>query len=110
IRDLKRMGELTDQAISLGANQIGRVSFEVSNVEALKDEARKLAVANARRRAQLYATAAGVELGGVLRIFEEPIAEAPAPAAVLRAQAGAVPVEPGSRAITSEVQITWALK
>ena len=56
--------------MAIAANQIGRVSFEVSNAEAMKDEARKLAVANARKRAELYAKAAGVELGQVLRIFE----------------------------------------
>lgn len=110
IRDIKRMGEIVDQAIALGANHLGRVSFEVANVDKLKDEARKTAVANARRRAELYAAAAGVQLGPVIRIFEEPSESRNAPIGVQRAVSGAVPVEPGSRTLTTEVQVTWALR
>ncbi len=110
VRDVKRMGEIMDQAIALGANQLGRVTFEVSNADRLKDEARLAAVANARRRAELFAKAAGVELGPVLRIFEEPQEARLAPIGVQRALAGAVPIEPGSRSLTSEVQVTWGLR
>ena len=35
LRDVKRMGEVVDQAIALGANQLGRVTFEVSNAETM---------------------------------------------------------------------------
>lgn len=110
LRDVKRMGEIVDQAISLGANQLGRVTFEVSNADALKDEARKAAMANARKRAELYAAAAGVQLGPVLRIFEEPIEARNVPIGVQRAVSGAVPVEPGSRTLATEVQVTWGLR
>ncbi len=110
VRDVKRMGEVIDQAITLGANQIGRVSFEVSNADALKDEARKTAMANARKRAELYAAAAGVALGPVLRIFEEPAESRLAPIGVQRAVSGAVPIEPGSRTLSTEVQVTWGLR
>lgn len=110
LRDVKRMGEVVDQAIALGANQLGRVTFEVSNAESLKDEARKAAMANARKRAELYAAAAGVQLGHVLRIFEEPVEARTTPIGVQRALSGSVPVEPGSRSLATEVQVTWALK
>src|SRR5215468_11639504 len=63
VREVRRLGEVLDGAIGLGANQINGIGFDVSNTEALKDEARKLAIVNARRRAELYATAAGVQLG-----------------------------------------------
>ena len=49
---------------------MGGLSFEVSEAETLRDEARKEAVANAKRRAELYAAAAGAELGEVLTIQE----------------------------------------
>ena len=70
VREVKRLGEVLDQAIALGANQINSIGFDVANAETLKDEARKQAMANARRRAELYATAAGAQLGQVLRISE----------------------------------------
>lgn len=110
LRDVKRMGEIVDQAIALGANQLGRVTFEVSNADTLKDEARKAAIANARKRAELYAAAAGVQLGPVLRIFEEPLEARTVPIGVQRAVSGAVPIEPGSRTLATEVQVTWGLK
>lgn len=110
LRDVKRLGEIIDQAGQLGANQIGRVTFEVSNADALKDEARRAAVAKARARAELYAKAAGVQLGEVLRIFEEPAEARLVPLGVQRATAGAIPIEAGSRALTAEVQVTWGLR
>lgn len=110
VRDVTRMGEIVDQAITLGANQLGRVTFEVSNADALKDEARKAAMTNARKRAELYATAAGVQLGPVLRIFEEPLEARSVPIGVQRAVSGAVPLEPGSRTLATEVQVTWGLR
>ena len=42
----------------------------MSKAETLLDEARQQAVANALRRAKLYATAAGAEVGEVLTIIE----------------------------------------
>lgn len=110
IRDLKRMGEIVDQAISLGANKLGRVVFEVSGADALKDDARRAAMAKARQRAELYAKAAGVELGPVLRIFEEPVEGRTPPVGVQRALSGSVPIEPGSRTLGTEVQVTWGLR
>lgn len=110
IRDLKRLGEIVDQAISLGANHLGLVSFEVSKADQLKDEARKAAVANARRRAELFAAAAGVQLGTVVRIFEEPSESRQPPVGVQRAISGTVPLEPGSRTLSTEVQVTWTLR
>jgi len=110
VRDVKRLGEVLDIAVSLGANQVGGINFDVADAERLKDEARKQAMANARRRAELYAAAAGVQLGAVLRIAENiedlrPVAVAP------RASfAAATPIEPGSRTLTVEVHVTYALR
>ena len=70
VRDVKRLGEVLDQAIALGANHINQISFDLANAETLKDEARKQAMENARRRGELYAKAAGAQLGPVLRISE----------------------------------------
>jgi len=39
------------------------ITFEVSAAETLRDTARKDAIANARRRAELYAAAAGAKVG-----------------------------------------------
>jgi uncharacterized protein len=110
VRDVKRLGEILDGAISLGANQVHGIAFDVSNAETLKDEARKLAMTNAKRRAELYATAAGAQLGSVLTIAEEG-GGGPRPMPMARGvMAASVPVEPGTRTLTVEVNVTYALR
>lgn len=109
-RDLKRLGELLDGLIGLGANQMHGLSFEVSEAETLRDEARKAAIANARRRAELYAAAAGAKVGEVLAISEDTIHPAPRPYAMVRkAGAEVMPIEPGSETLEARVSVTWAL-
>jgi uncharacterized protein YggE len=111
-RDLKRLGEVLDQAVTLGANQISSIAFDVSNAEALKDDARRIAMANALRRATLYAEAAGASVGAVLQISEEPRGNLPRPVTSGRAMmaAEAVPVEAGTQKLEVNVFVTWALQ
>ena len=109
VRDLAKLGELLDQIVGLGANQAGGISFEVSQAETLKDEARRQAVANAYRRAQLFATAAGAKVGEVVTIAEEVIEIGPRPMGRVRSMAAeAVPIERGSQTLEVRVQVTWA--
>ncbi|MGQ0673936.1 MAG: SIMPL domain-containing protein [Hyphomicrobium sp.] len=110
IRDLSRLGELLDQLIVLGANQMGGLSFEVSRAETLNDEARQAAIANARRRAELYAAAAGARVGDVIAISEDTSFSGPRPFAMARkAMADAVPVEAGTQALEARVTVVWSL-
>lgn len=111
-RNIANLGETLDRSISLGANQLGGISFEVSKAEVSKDEARKLAMANALRRAQLYAGAAGAQVDRVLTISENVTMAGPRPMAgnVRMAMADAVPVEAGEQALTVTIHVTWSLK
>lgn len=110
-RDVARLGEVLDKVVSLGANQFGGIRFEVSRAEALKDEARKQAMENAVRRAQLYATAAGAAVGQVLTISENLMVSGPRPVTFARAaMAESVPVEPGAQSLEVTVHVSWALK
>lgn len=111
-RNIARLGETLDRSITLGANQLGGISFEISNAEQLKDNARKQAMDNALRRAQLYASAAGAQVDRVLTISETVFGvPGPRPLQATRmAMAEAVPVEPGEQALSVTVHVTWALK
>ena len=88
------------------------LSFGFADATALMDEARRAAVADARRKAELYAAAAGVELGPVLSIQEQggggvrPMAMARS----LDMAESAVPLERGENTLTAQVQIVWALE
>lgn len=111
--DIKKIGEVLDAALTLGANQMGGIGFEVSTAETLKDDARKAAMVNARRRAELYAAAAGATLGQVLSIAEDVRMAGPAPyAGRMKSMAAAqdVPVEAGSVDLETTVHVTWSLK
>ncbi len=65
---LDDLQQLIIDAVDAGANRVDEVVFDVRDKPALRDEARVKAVAAARRKAELYAEAAGVALGPVLHI------------------------------------------
>ncbi len=111
VRDLTKLGPLLDQLVTLGANRIGGLAFDIDKIDALQDEARKKAVANARQRAELYATAAGVRLGKVLVISEDVAQVMPrGPMMARAAAAGSVPIAEGSQEIEARVTVTYALE
>jgi hypothetical protein len=111
VRDLKSLGGLLDKLVTLGANQMHGLTFEVSKAETLKDDARKEAVANARRRAELLATAAGASVGEVVTIAEDVSYQGPRPMAMsARTKAEFVPVESGTETLEARVTVTWKLK
>ena len=109
VRDLDKLGDILDRLVTAGANQTAGLNFEVSKAETLLDEARQQAVANALRRANLYAAAAGAKVGEVLTIVEGG-GEPPRPMVMARAmKAEAVPIERGTETLEANVTITWAL-
>ncbi len=111
VRDLEALGGLLDRLVKLGSNRIGGLSFDVAEAEALRDEARKLAVANARKRAELFATAAGVDLGQVIVMSEDSVHVAPRGPMMVRAEMNAsVPIAEGAQEFTARVTITYALR
>jgi uncharacterized protein YggE len=111
VRDLARVGEILDQLVSLGANDMGGLTFEVSKAETLRDEARRKAVAHALRRARLFAEAAGAKVGRVLSISEDVTTPPVRPVPMARAaRAEMVPIEPGTQQLEARVTVTWALE
>ena len=112
LHDTAKLGAILDKVVSLGANQIGSIEFGVAEPEALKDEARKLALKNATHNAKLYAEAAGVGLGPILSISEEESSYQPrfAPAAARMEAAADVPIEAGTASVQIRVNVTWELK
>lgn len=66
--DLEDVQRLLVDLVAAGANEIEGVDFDVTGKAELRAEARREAVAAARRKAELYAEAAGVRLGAVLHI------------------------------------------
>ena len=112
IHDVSKVAGVIDTLVGAGANDIGNVAFEVSQASKLLDDAREKAVADARRKAEIYARAAGVTLGAPLSISEG--GDAPQP--MFRAKmvggmpASPTPIAQGEETLSISVSVTWAIK
>jgi uncharacterized protein YggE len=112
VRKLEALGGVLDEVVQQGANHVQGVSFSVAEPTPLMDEARRRAVADARRKAELYAKEAGVEVGRVLLIQEE-TPHLPGPVFLGAARAdggGAVPVAEGALEFGASITVTFALE
>ncbi|MDG4860981.1 SIMPL domain-containing protein [Streptomyces sp. T-3] len=65
---LDRLQLLIEDAVEAGANRVDDVVFDVLDKPMMRDEARRRAVAAARRKATVYAEECGVRLGRVVHI------------------------------------------
>jgi hypothetical protein len=111
LRDIPRLGAVLDKAVAAGANSIYGIGFGHNDPSALLDKARPLAVADARRKAEIYANAGGARIGRLVVLTEE--AGRQMPAAFSRAfAAGApapTPIEAGETKLTVTVTARFEL-
>ena len=107
IRDINKLPTVLDRAIAAGANEMSGIEFIVSEQSRMLDQARGDAIADARRKADLYAKAAGVKLGSIISISEEGPAQQPRPMQAMRA--GAVPIAPGEQNLKAIVTVSYEL-
>ena len=110
VRDVAKVAGVIDTLVGAGANEIGNINFMVQQASKWLDEARDKAVADARRKAEIYARAAGVTLGAPLSISEE---GSPGPMPYRKMSAGmvaAAPVAQGEEALSVTVSVSWAIK
>ncbi len=70
VRDLEKIDDLLDGVVTNGANEINSINFEIDNEEALKAEARKKAINNAKERAEVLAKELGIRLKEILFFSE----------------------------------------
>jgi uncharacterized protein YggE len=110
LRDVAKVASVVDILVAAGANDIGGVNFIVSAASKLLDDAREQAIADARRKAEIYAKAAGVTLGSPVSISEEG-ASGPAPFRKMAASvAASAPVAQGEETLRVTVSVSWAIK
>ena len=112
VRNLSSLGDVLDTLVQAGSNQISGVSFDVDDPSGILDEARSRAIRNAKSRAEVYAQAAGVTVGRVLQIFEQPV-DPPRPmqmAMEFRGAASSVPVATGEQEFQVTVNVVYELR
>ncbi len=116
-KDQSVLEKILDGAVNAGANEVQGLSFAFNDPNALQQQARKLAIDNAKTKAQELAKEAGLNLGKVVSISESNAAT-PLPYA-LNAPLGmgggaaksiAPDIQPGSQDITESMSVTFEVQ
>ena len=110
VRDLPSLGRVLDQQVGQGANLVHGIQYGRQEPVPLQDEARRRAMADARRKAELYAAAVSLKVGRVVAV-QEAGAPTPRPEMAPRVMvSAAVPVAPGEQEIQASVTVTFTLE
>jgi uncharacterized protein YggE len=113
VRKLDQMGQFLDSMVEAGANRNMNVSFGCSKLDELMDEARAKAVAEARKKANIYVTGAGAHIGDVLGISDTPYypgyRQYPVDAMALKEGKTSLPIAAGEQELSVQVTVTWSI-
>jgi uncharacterized protein YggE len=100
--------------VAQGANQINGPMLAIDKPEAALDEARTLALANARARAELYAKALGKRVGRILSISEAGANYQPPVIMMRQAARGNVAdstsIDPGEQSVAVSLSVSFELE
>jgi uncharacterized protein YggE len=110
IRDLNKVGQILDQAVQVGANDISGVTFAIENPSKLQADALGQAVSDAQNRATALAESSGVQLGTVIDITQM-AGSSPVPVIASAAQLAntSVPIQPGLVEVHLQIQVSFAI-
>jgi uncharacterized protein YggE len=113
VRDLARLGAAVDAVVGAGANQVGSISFGLSNPTAAEDAARELAVKALAAKADLYARATGYRVVRLVNLGEGGASIPPPPMPMVamsaRFEKAATPVSPGELRVRVDVNAVYEL-
>jgi hypothetical protein len=115
VRDLAKLGKLLDATVKAGANNIYGISFDVEDKSVAIEQARELAIQDAREKAEAIAAASGVELGELqsVNVYNSsgvtPYYDAKMGIGGGMSEA-AVPVAAGTLIITADAGMTYEIK
>ena len=117
VDDLPRVGEIVDLAVTAGATSVGSVRFDLKDKASAEREALRLAVEDARRRADAAAGGAGLKIERIVRIEEQRVSSTPPPRPVVMAMradagqaAGEPPIEAGELELRAAVTLTATIR
>ena len=112
---IDRTGEVLDAVVQAGATSVASVRFDLKDRAAAEREALRLAVVDARARADAAASGAGRAVDRVLRIDDTPEVRVgqPRPMMAMAREAADVqqtPIEAGELEIRAQVTLTVSIK
>jgi uncharacterized protein YggE len=110
VGDVARAGEIADAAVQAGATSLDGIRFDIKDRAVAEREATRLAVIDARGRADAAAAGAGRTIDRILRIEQQGSSGAPPRPMVRLAAENITIVEPGLIDVRAGVTITVAMK
>jgi uncharacterized protein YggE len=113
IEDVPKAGEMADAVVQAGATSIDGIRFDLKDRAGAERDALRLAVADARARADAAAVGAGRSVGFVLNIEESRESGGVAPKTFMVARAAesaSTPVEPGFIEVRARVTLTVSMR
>ncbi|HET6603534.1 MAG TPA: SIMPL domain-containing protein [Xanthomonadaceae bacterium] len=113
VREMERIGPTLDALVAQGANQVNGPDFGIEDEDAVRDQARTEAVQKARRRAQIYAEAAGLAVRRIVAITESGGYAPPTPyprMAMAKLESADTPVEPGENVVGASIEVWFELR
>lgn len=117
VDDVTRVGEVLTATVTSGATTIGGLRFGLKDRAGAEREALRLAVQNARSRAEAVAAGADVKIDRIIRIEDHraDVPESPRPlmmreTVTVQASTPDVPVTPGNLTIRARVTLTAAIR
>ena len=112
VKKLDLINQVIDTAMVAGANTITSLVFDVENREKAEDQARELAITDAKEKAEKLAAAAGIRLGRILSVQESLPPTPPIPFAgqAVVERETQTQVQPGQSEIKSQVTLTFEIK
>ncbi len=115
VRKIDNANAVIDGATAAGANQVGGITFDVDDKTKAQNEARQLAVADAKSKAENAARMAGFSLGRIINYSEDfgnVIRPVPMMAKADSASGGgiATQIDTGSNEITVNVTLSYQIQ
>lgn len=114
VKQIGKADGVLDAATAAGANQVGGVTFDITNKDQAEQEARDKAVVDAKKKAEVAAKAAGFKLGKIVSYSENTPNQPPvvysARSVDISPLGGGTKIQPGVNEVAVSVTLGYEVK
>ncbi len=115
VRDVEKVSGVIDAAVKTGVTSVSGPNFQIDDADALEDEARELALKDAKAKVEIIAKNLGVKIEKVIGYTEWKEGDGPGPIfayeslGVGGSAKSAPDIEAGTKEVTMHVTVTYSL-
>jgi uncharacterized protein YggE len=114
LHDLNKASDLLAGLTQNGINQVQSVDYSINDPDNVREQAREMALSNAKDKASKLANAAGVKLGQLVSFSENTNPGGPiiydAKASGMGGGGASPQLEPGTQEVTADISVTYEIK